>query len=321
MGWKELGLQNSYTMEASFCGADFGRRAERHFTVVQLEEMGHYFCDTILDYCDPDQSKVHSTLRELQALNPSNHSAHSGGSSNNNAEGGDSGGSGEEEPTVKTKVKSRQRRGSKKTSSSVSNGQAKSSEGGGKGIVGGNNGKKKRMRRRASLPAVGDGKGSKKSTSSNSTSNGKGKGSSSSASSKKDAKPPRKKELSVEEALAQADAVLSSLSVAQPPPRSRSSNNERIQQKKKKHGPQRPLSAGLLEEHYDTLSKLEKNHSKKESRRDRNKTSGNGSAIITKSGALRSSLAQAGKNALSGWESKNKSFCVLCILFRVYYIT
>ena len=97
VGWKELGLQNSYTMEASFCGADFGRRAERHFTVVQLEEMGHYFCDTILDYCDPDQSKVHSTLRELQALNPSNHSAHSGSSSNNNAEGGDSGGSGEEE--------------------------------------------------------------------------------------------------------------------------------------------------------------------------------------------------------------------------------
>ena len=204
-----------------------------------------------------------TTLRELQALNPSNHSAHTGGSSNNNAEGGDSGGSGEEEPTVKTKVKSRQRRGSKKASSSVSNGQAKSSEGGGKGITGGNNGKKKRMRRRASLPAVGDGKGSKKGTSSNSTSNGKGKGSSSSASSKKDAKPPRKKELSVEEALAQADAVLSSLSVAQPPPRSRSSNNERIQQKKKKHGPQRPLSAGLLEEHYDTLSKLEKNHSKK----------------------------------------------------------
>ena len=160
-GVEGAGSQNSYTMEASFCGADFGRRAERHFTVVQLEEMGRYFYDTILDYCDPDQSKVHSTLRELQALNPSNHSAHSGCSSNNNAEGGDSGGSGEEEPTVKTKVKSRQRRGSKKTSSSVSNGQAKSSEGGGKGIVGGNNGKKKRMRRRASLPAVGDGRAKK----------------------------------------------------------------------------------------------------------------------------------------------------------------
>ena len=33
VGWKELGLQNSYTMEASFCGADFGRRAERHLTI------------------------------------------------------------------------------------------------------------------------------------------------------------------------------------------------------------------------------------------------------------------------------------------------
>ena len=125
-------------------------------------------------------------------------------------------------------------------------------------------------------PRLVTGKGSKKGTSSNSTSNSKGKDSSSSSSSKKDAKLTRKKELSVEEALAQADAVLSSLSVAQPPPRARSSNNERIQQKKKKHGPKRPLSAGLLEEQYDTLSKLEKNHSKKESRRDRNKTSGNG---------------------------------------------
>ena len=70
VGFKDLGLANSYTMEA-LCGADFGRRAERHFTVAQLEEMGHYFCDTILDYCDPDQSKVQNTLRELYALNPS----------------------------------------------------------------------------------------------------------------------------------------------------------------------------------------------------------------------------------------------------------
>ena len=68
--WRELGLTNSYTMEASFCGADFGRFANLHFSVAEFEEMGHYFCDTILDYCDPDQSKVASTLRELQTLNP-----------------------------------------------------------------------------------------------------------------------------------------------------------------------------------------------------------------------------------------------------------
>jgi hypothetical protein len=29
--WRELGLTNSYTMEASFCGADFGRYANLHF--------------------------------------------------------------------------------------------------------------------------------------------------------------------------------------------------------------------------------------------------------------------------------------------------
>ena len=45
-------------MEASFCGANFGRQCDCHFNSYDLEQMGHYFCDTILDFCDPDQSKV-----------------------------------------------------------------------------------------------------------------------------------------------------------------------------------------------------------------------------------------------------------------------
>ena len=29
-----------------------------HFTIKMLEDMGKAFCESILDYCDPDQSKV-----------------------------------------------------------------------------------------------------------------------------------------------------------------------------------------------------------------------------------------------------------------------
>lgn len=39
--------------------------------------MGHYCCDTILDYCDPDQSKVATALRELQLLFPARGTASS----------------------------------------------------------------------------------------------------------------------------------------------------------------------------------------------------------------------------------------------------
>ena len=69
--------------------------------------MGHYFCDTILDYCDPDQTKVQNTLRELQALNPSGYSSNGSSSSNNNnnADIADSDGSDDETTTTTTKSK------------------------------------------------------------------------------------------------------------------------------------------------------------------------------------------------------------------------
>ena len=45
---------NSFTMESSFCGADCGPHADFHFSTSHLMEIGHDFCDAILDYCDPD---------------------------------------------------------------------------------------------------------------------------------------------------------------------------------------------------------------------------------------------------------------------------
>eukprot|EP00741_Cyanophora_paradoxa_P005167 tig00000863_g5009.t1 len=68
--WRDFNIVNSYTMEASFCGASFGRHCSTQFHTRHLEEMGHFFCDTILDFYDPDQSKVQAVLRELEALYP-----------------------------------------------------------------------------------------------------------------------------------------------------------------------------------------------------------------------------------------------------------
>eukprot|EP00437_Effrenium_voratum_P026684 CAMPEP_0181402510 /NCGR_PEP_ID=MMETSP1110-20121109/3212_1 /TAXON_ID=174948 /ORGANISM="Symbiodinium sp., Strain CCMP421" /LENGTH=751 /DNA_ID=CAMNT_0023524731 /DNA_START=33 /DNA_END=2288 /DNA_ORIENTATION=+ len=70
VAYRELGVVNSYTLEASFCGADFGPLGEQHFTTRHLEEMGYMVCDAILDFCDPDQTKVQLVCKELQVLFP-----------------------------------------------------------------------------------------------------------------------------------------------------------------------------------------------------------------------------------------------------------
>merc|ERR1740138_1984476 len=63
-------ITNAFTLEASFCGADFGALADQHFTTRHLEEMGYMVCDAILDFCDPDQTKVLQVCKELQVLFP-----------------------------------------------------------------------------------------------------------------------------------------------------------------------------------------------------------------------------------------------------------
>ena len=68
--WKDLNIINSYTLEASFCGADFGKYAEFHFNTEMLQEVGYQFCETIFDFCDPDQVKIKKTMEELEILYP-----------------------------------------------------------------------------------------------------------------------------------------------------------------------------------------------------------------------------------------------------------
>ena len=53
-----LGILNSFTMEASFSGSTLNQKAGMHFSIRNLEQLGNEFCDSILDYCDPDQTKV-----------------------------------------------------------------------------------------------------------------------------------------------------------------------------------------------------------------------------------------------------------------------
>lgn len=70
VAYRELSVVNSFTLEASFCGADFGPLGDQHFTIRHLEEMGYMVCDAILDFCDPDQTKVMQVCKELQVLFP-----------------------------------------------------------------------------------------------------------------------------------------------------------------------------------------------------------------------------------------------------------
>ncbi|XP_029437935.1 cytosolic carboxypeptidase 2 [Rhinatrema bivittatum] len=63
--WK-MGIVNSYTMESTFGGSTLGNKKGTHFTTADFRSMGHHLCDTLLDYCDPDNSKVSLCFSELQ---------------------------------------------------------------------------------------------------------------------------------------------------------------------------------------------------------------------------------------------------------------
>ncbi|XP_028815116.1 cytosolic carboxypeptidase 2 isoform X2 [Denticeps clupeoides] len=65
--WR-LGIKHSYTMESTFGGSTLGGRSGTHFTTRDLKSMGYYFCDTLLDYYDPDPTKISRCLSELEDL-------------------------------------------------------------------------------------------------------------------------------------------------------------------------------------------------------------------------------------------------------------
>nr|KAF6468867.1 ATP/GTP binding protein like 3 [Molossus molossus] len=65
--WK-MGIRNSFTMEATFCGSTLGSKRGTHFNIKDLESMGYHFCDSLLDYCDPDRTKYYRCLKELEEM-------------------------------------------------------------------------------------------------------------------------------------------------------------------------------------------------------------------------------------------------------------
>lgn len=68
--YRELGIVNSFTMEASFCGSNFGKFADFHFNQEHLQQVGHDFCEGLLDFYSPDQIKVKLIMEELDLITP-----------------------------------------------------------------------------------------------------------------------------------------------------------------------------------------------------------------------------------------------------------
>lgn len=52
---KELGILNSYTLEGTFAGPNFGPLKDTHMNGNHFQEMGHALCDSILDYYIPNR--------------------------------------------------------------------------------------------------------------------------------------------------------------------------------------------------------------------------------------------------------------------------
>jgi cytosolic carboxypeptidase protein 2/3 len=59
---------NSFTLEASFCGADFGKYADLHFNTSMLQEIGHHFCETIIEYMQVDPQKIKTMVLEIEDI-------------------------------------------------------------------------------------------------------------------------------------------------------------------------------------------------------------------------------------------------------------
>ena len=67
---RELGIVNSFTLEATLGGMNFGRYAGMHLSPRTLRSVGHSLCDTLLDYFDPDPAKREAVTEELRQIYP-----------------------------------------------------------------------------------------------------------------------------------------------------------------------------------------------------------------------------------------------------------
>jgi len=70
VAWRQFSTPNSFTLEASFCGADFGPGAGLHYNICNLKEMGAAFVPALLEFIDPAQKRVSAIMAELEAAHP-----------------------------------------------------------------------------------------------------------------------------------------------------------------------------------------------------------------------------------------------------------
>eukprot|EP00471_Norrisiella_sphaerica_P008009 CAMPEP_0184499568 /NCGR_PEP_ID=MMETSP0113_2-20130426/41829_1 /TAXON_ID=91329 /ORGANISM="Norrisiella sphaerica, Strain BC52" /LENGTH=988 /DNA_ID=CAMNT_0026887507 /DNA_START=297 /DNA_END=3263 /DNA_ORIENTATION=+ len=55
--WKDFGIQDCFTLEASFAGANFGQRENYHFSSKDYEEMGNIIGRSLLKFLDEDEKR------------------------------------------------------------------------------------------------------------------------------------------------------------------------------------------------------------------------------------------------------------------------
>ena len=67
---RQFSNPNSFTLEASFCGADFGPGAGSHYTIAHLKEMGAAFVPALIEFTDPQQVRVAQIMTELDLQFP-----------------------------------------------------------------------------------------------------------------------------------------------------------------------------------------------------------------------------------------------------------
>ncbi|XP_062471495.1 cytosolic carboxypeptidase 3 isoform X2 [Pezoporus occidentalis] len=65
--WK-MGINNSYTLEASICGSKLGCRQSTHFDVKDLESIGQHFCDALLNYCVHNKEEHESVMKQQASV-------------------------------------------------------------------------------------------------------------------------------------------------------------------------------------------------------------------------------------------------------------
>jgi hypothetical protein len=68
--WRQFLTPNSFTLEASFCGADVGPGAGAHYTIAHLKEMGATFVPALIEFSDPVQTRVQQIMADLEQQYP-----------------------------------------------------------------------------------------------------------------------------------------------------------------------------------------------------------------------------------------------------------